>query len=278
MIGFIALSTYIFLKVDKASYYYSLLALLFVFRSEDQRKNEFLKGSYSREDYYKIKVVENFVIVLPFTIFLIIKGWILLSIAVILFSVFFTIFSDQMRRNTIEFTLPTPFSRFPFEFTRGFRKNIIIFFLAYCLVIISIIVKNFNLGVFALIITHYTSTFFFVRPEKNFFVWMHSQKSVGFLLYKIKTTLLNGLLLTMPSSLVLMMAYPQNFLIVFFVQLVGLLIVVLSLLLKYSTYPNELNIIQLFIIALSFAFPPLILFFIPFFFSKSVKRLKSILG
>jgi hypothetical protein len=278
MIVFFGLSSYIFSKVDNAFYLYPLFALLFVLRSEARRKNEFLKSCYSNKNYYKIKIVENFIIILPFSIFLIIKGGFLSSIAVLIVSALLTFFSDQLKRNTIEITLPTPFSKFPFEFTRGFRKNIIIFLLTYSLTVISLVVSNFNLGVFALIITHFTSTFFFVKPEKEFFVWIHSKKSVDFLLYKIKTTLINGLILTMPLSVALTMAYPQNFLTVFFIQLAGLSVVILSLLLKYSTYPNELNIIELFFIVLSFAFPPLILFLVPFFFSKSVKRLKPILG
>jgi hypothetical protein len=58
---------------------------------------------------------------------------------------------------------------------------------------------------------------------------------------------------------------------------VGIAVIITSIVSKYSNYPEELNIQQLFIIAISMIFPfiiPLIVFFL---YKRSLTNLKTIL-
>ena len=48
-------------------------------------------------------------------------------------------------RTSLNFSMPTPFSKNPFEFTTGFRRTLLIFPLAYALTVIAINVDNLNL-------------------------------------------------------------------------------------------------------------------------------------
>jgi hypothetical protein len=47
---------------------------------------------------------------------------------------------------------------------------------------------------------------------------------------------------------------------------------------KYSAYPGEMNLPEGMIIAISIYFPPLLLAIIPFFYTKSIRKLKYILN
>jgi hypothetical protein len=47
---------------------------------------------------------------------------------------------------------------------------------------------------------------------------------------------------------------------------------------KYSSFPNEMSLSQVILIGLSFMFPPILLIFIPLFYSQSIKKLNTILN
>jgi hypothetical protein len=47
---------------------------------------------------------------------------------------------------------------------------------------------------------------------------------------------------------------------------------------KYSSFPNEMNMSKVILIGLSFMFPPILLIFIPLFYSQSIKKLNTILN
>jgi len=67
---------------------------------------------------------------------------------------------------------------------------------------------------------------------------------------------------------------PENALVVFTAELVGILFVITALLGKYAYFPSEINIIPGFTIAISIFFPPFLLVSLPYFYFKAVKNLK----
>jgi hypothetical protein len=221
-----------------------------------------------------IRLLENLLVVLPFVIFLLYKQQfypilILVSISVLMILINF--------KTSYHFTIPTPFHKRPFEFTVGFRNTFPLFLLAYGLTIIAVVVGNFNLGIFALMLIFLTVLSFYVKPENEYFVWSYSKTPAGFLFDKIKTAFLYVFYLCVPALLLLSLFFFEEFGILLLFTLLGYLYLTMIICAKYAAYPNEMNIAQVIIIVLSFVFPPLLLVFIPFLANQSIYKLNGLL-
>ena len=101
-------------------------------------------------------------------------------------------------KSRFNFHLPTPFYKYPFEFTIGFRTNFILYIFAYFLTIMSIVVSNFNLGIFSLIATIIGCTTYFTYSENKFYIWIHSLNPKEFLYAKSKMIVLYTTILCSP--------------------------------------------------------------------------------
>ena len=222
----------------------------------------------------KIRLIENLLVSTPFVLFLLYKQQYIIAFSVYAISSLLSLFNKV---NRFDFVIPTPFFKFPFEFTSGFRKTFWIYLLAYILTYISISVDNFNLGIFSLIITFLTSMSFYFNQESIFYVWIHSSEPTGFLWEKIKIAVFYSILISIPISLSLIIFFPDRALIVIIFEILGVLFVLTSLLGKYAYYPLEISLIPGFAIGFSILFPPLLLAIIPYFYSKSKQNLGSIL-
>ncbi|MFB1041191.1 MAG: ABC transporter permease, partial [Polaribacter sp.] len=175
-------------------------------------------------------------------------------------------------------TIPTPFSKKPFEFTVGFRKTFYVFPIAYFLTYISVSVGNFNLGVFSMLLIGITCFSYHSKTENEYFVWNYNLSSKEFLLKKIKTCLTYFSVLSLPIIITLGISFFNqiDILIVFiFLSYAYLTAIIFA---KYSSFPNEINMSQVILIGLSFIFPPILLIFIPLFYSQSIKKLNTILN
>jgi hypothetical protein len=271
---FILISNYLFTKTEFASYLYGFIALGFVSRLSEPKRNDFLKSIFNKRKYQKLRAIENLIISLPFLIFLVYKGMFLVAIALILLAVSITLLNFN---TSLNFTIPTPFGKKPFEFTVGFRKTFFVFPIAYFLAYISIEVGNFNLGVFSMILIGIICFSYYSKLENEYFVWNFNLSSKEFLLEKIKICLVNFTLLTLPIFIALSIFFFNEVDILLLFFLLCYLYLVTIIVAKYSSFPNEMNITQGILIAVSFMFPPLLLLVIPHFYSRSIKRLNTIL-
>lgn len=271
--GFIAISFYFFKKIDYAEYFYLFIACYFVFKLCEERRNDFLKSCFG-DGFRKIRITENLLVSIPFAVFLcfeffFIAAVILLTLAVILAFVEF--------RRTLNFTIPTPFFKKPFEFTVGFRKTFYLFLALYLLTFKAISVNNFNLGMillmsgFVIILNYYT------KPEKEYYVWSYSVNARQFLFEKIKTALLFSTILSFPIVLILGISFFQNIHILFLFLAIGYISLIAMVVTKYSAYPNEINLHQGFMLAVGIIAPPLLMVMIPYFFVRAEKRLQHLL-
>ena len=281
----------IFIVLTVAFYYFSVLifkklifnyALLLYFafalwaliKNQKLSKINFLKINLIGKDYLQINLIENILICIPFVTYLFyslnLKYGFLLFIVSILFSFF-------PKNQKLNFVIPTPFKNYPFEFIIGFRKNFYIFIVIIIVFIQSIIVENENLGLISLLTLLYTSSFFYLQPEEKYYVWVYSLSPNKFIAQKIKIALINSFIISFPLILSLIIAYPSEILLILGVVVVGMLVIITSLITKYSNYPTELNIQQLFLIAISMIIPFLIPIVFLYAFPKARKELKKIL-
>ena len=275
LIAFVLLSEYIFHKTEFAKYLVILACLSFQFRLSEKRRTDFLLSTFGDKSKNKIRALENIIVCLPFALILAYKFLFLEAIILFLCSIIIALFSF---RTSLNFTIPTPFSKNPFEFTTGFRKTFLIFPLTYVLTAISIYVDNFNLGVFSILLMFLITLSYYSKPEEEYYVWAHANTPKSFLMKKMMIATKHSALLTIPISLGLLIFYPAKYDLILFFVLIGILFLWTMVLAKYSTFPSEINLPEGIIIAFALTFPPLILLIIPYFYTKSIKNLRLILN
>ena len=272
---FILLSNYLFEKTEFANYIYGLFALSLVSKLSEPKRNDFLKSIFNKSKYKKLRILENIIYCLPFTLYLIYQKQFVFSAMLILCVIIIMLFNFSTNLNV---TIPTPFSKKPFEFTVGFRKTFYVFPIAYFLAYISISVGNFNLGVFSMLLIGLTCFSYYSKIENDYFVWNYNLSSKEFLIEKTKTCLIFFTLLSLPIIIALSISFFEeiDILIVFILLCYAYLTTIIFA--KYSSFPNEMNMSQGILIAISFMFPPILLIFIPLFYSQSVKKLNTVLN
>jgi hypothetical protein len=272
---FALLSELLFYKTSLAKYILMLTALSALFGLGEKQRTEFVQTVFGDLQYRGIRMIENLIFVLPFMIVLIIKycfveTFVLLVSAVIL--AFFT------QRYDLNFTLPTPFSRRPFEYAVGFRKTFLFFPVAYALIVISLMVDNMNLGIFSMMLVFLVTLTYSSAPEFEYFVWIHSRSPKSFLKFKSLHAMKNASLLAAPILLSLSCFYPTQSFIFVALFLIGNLYVLTIVIIKYSVYPYEMNLPEGIVLTCSIFFPPILLLILPFYISKANRKLSSYLN
>ncbi|WP_437395387.1 ABC transporter permease [Flagellimonas lutimaris] len=275
LIAFVLLSEYIFHKTEFAKYLVILACLGFQLRLSEKSRTDFLLATFGDKSKMKIRVLENLIISFPFALILVYKSSFLEAIILLLCSITIALFSFHSNLN---FTIPTPFSKNPFEFTTGFRKTFLIFPLTYALSVIAINVGNFNLGIFSMSLMFLITLSYYSKPEEEFYVWVHANTPKSFLMKKMMIATKNSTLLTIPISLGLLIFYPAEYNLILLFLFIGILFLWTMVLAKYSAFPSEINLPEGIIIAFALSFPPLILLIIPYFYTKSIKNLRLILN
>ncbi len=272
--GFMGLSIYLFTKTEYAQYCYSLIALWAVIKYAENSRNDFLKFTYKKKIYLKVRITENIILVLPFVLFLVYKKEFFHALFLIAFSIM-SIFFKPYRK--VAFILPTPFYKKPFEFIVGFRKWIIGIVLTYVVTGISLMYQNFNLGLFSLGFVFLICLSFYNEPENVFFVWMYKLNARRFLAEKIATATMFATIIALPISLALIIFFKTNIIVVAGVQFLGYCYLSAAILAKYANYPKKMNLPNSILLLLGIVLPVLLAGLIPFFYHQSNKQLKAIL-
>jgi hypothetical protein len=273
--AFVLLSEYIFQKTAFAKYLVILTCLSLQFKLSEKNRTDFLLSTFGDKTKMRISIIENLILYVPFFSILLYKSFIIEACILFLCSIILALFSFHSNFNL---TIPTPFSKKPFEFSTGFRKTFLIFPIAYALTVIAINVDNLNLGIFAFLLVFLTSFSYYHKPEQEYYVWVHAETPKAFLMNKILNASKNTTLLAIPIIISLLVFYPSEFELILVFFLIGLLFLWTVILAKYSAYPGAMNLPEGMIIALSIYFPPLLLAIIPFFYTKSINKLKYLLN
>jgi hypothetical protein len=275
LVLFILFSEYVFQKTEFAKYLAIFTCMSIQIQLSEKNRTEFLLSTFGDKTKNKLRIIENLIICIPFFIILIYKNQFLEASILLLGSIVFAFLKLQ---DVFNITLSTPFSKNLFEFSVGFRKTFFIFPIAYILTIIAIKVDNLNLGIFSFLLLFLTTMGFYSKPENEYYVWIYKSNGMLFLKNKLLSASKNVTLLVSPIIITLLLYFTSEFQLVLIFFIAGMLFQWTIILAKYSVYPQEMNLIEGIIIALSFYFPPLLLAIIPFFYKKSIKKLKVILN
>jgi hypothetical protein len=272
---FALLSELLFYKTSLAKYLLMLTALSAMFGLGEKQRTEFLQTVFGDTQYRSIRIVENLIFALPFMIVLSIRSC-FVEAAVLSASAIVLAFFTQ--RNSFNLTLPTPFSRRPFEYSIGFRKTFLFFPIAYTLTIIAIVVDNMNLGIFSMMLIFLVALTYSSSPEHEYYVWIHSRSPKSFLKQKCLHAMKNASLLAAPILLALSCFYPIQIFIFVALFLIGNLYVLTIVIMKYSAYPHEMNLPEGIVLTCSIFFPPILLLILPLYISKANRKLSPILN
>jgi len=274
LVGFFGISIYLFNRSEFAEYIYVLSALTLIGKLSEIRRTEFLQLCFGDTKMKAIRITENLFVSFPFLIILLYKQHFLSALLLFVLTIILALVNF---RTTLNFIIWTPFAKEPFEFTTGFRNTFYLIFTAYALAVVSVIVNNFNLGVFAFLLMFVTTISYYSKPENEYYVWTYNLNPRQFLFSKIKTALLFSTALALPIALIITIFFHHNIGMVLLLLLIGWAFQIFIIVSKYSSYPDDMNIIQGVIFALSIWFPPMLIFIIPFLFQKSEKRLSNLL-
>jgi hypothetical protein len=275
ILTFAGLSAYLFQKTPFAPYLYLLIALSFISSRSEKNRNDFLKMCFNTRSYYLTRLAENLLIAFPFALYL---SWEMEWIPVILLLSLSGIMVFTAHSIQLNFTLPTPFSKHPYEFATGFRKTILLQLFAFFLTIMAIAAGNFNLGVFSLALLFLVVFSFYTDPEPDFYVWVYNKSTAGFLFGKIGRALLQSSILTLPVLIILLLLMDGDWQILLLFQGMGYLLLFAVILVKYASYPDRMYLPYLILLGMGIYFPPLLLGLIPYLFIKSNQHLKELLG
>ncbi len=239
LIAFVLLSEYIFHKTEFAKYLVFLACLSFQFKLSEKGRTDFLLSTFGDKSKNKIRVLENLIICIPFISILAYKNLFFEACILFLCSIILALFSFQ---SNLKFTIPTPFSKRPFEFSTGFRKTFFVFPIAYALTIIAVNVGNLNLGIFSMLLIFLTTLSYYSKPEGEYYVWVHADTPKSFLKKKIILATKNSVLLTIPILVGLLIFYLIEFELILLFLLIGTLFLWTMILAKYSAFPEGINL------------------------------------
>lgn len=244
-----------------------------LFLLTEKNRNDFLKNTFNKKDFYTIRLVENSLVILPSFIILLVQRQWMQAMALPPLSLVFVFITLR----TFGRSIPTPFTRKPFEFILGFRRSYPILLVLYLLAAIGFYVANPNLVLFCVACITLTSVFYYQLPEPEFYLWNHRHRPAAFLFRKFRRGVGQCLVYTLPLLVIYSVIFPE---ILFhaILLLTGIFFLVpFVITLKYVAYPREINFPEGFALALCFSFYPLILALFPFYYSKALKNLKSYL-
>lgn len=272
---FIASSVYIFTFNQYSNWIYISVGVLVVFKLGNENRIELLKSLFIKADFYKVRLIENTLVSIPFIAYLIFKGSYLFAVALVLISLLLVVFSFNQKVN---FTIPTPFKKIPFEFIVGFRNTLLLMFVAVFLVFKSVEVGNFNLGLFAQGVMILLSLSFYLKPENDFFVWIFAMDSERFLKKKVFHAFIGYIILTIPFVITLSWFFTDEWMFILGLEFLGTLYLVAMVFAKYAAFPNEISLPQAVFLAVCVWFPPMLIIVIPYFYIQSNKKLNFLLG
>ncbi len=235
---FVGASVFLFYKTEYAPYVYILAAIASFMKLGNPRRSDLLRTCFTKNGYTKLRMLENLAVALPFAIFLSAKALFGEAFLVLLISVFLSLLKIKQLGT---FTLPTPFSRHPFEFVTGFRQSVFGLISAYVLTVISLSVGNVNLGIFSVLLVYLICFTYYLNPENEYFIWIFNCKPPVFLIRKAATAIVYSFVLTLPMVCILAVFFPERWATLVGVQLLGLLFLIATVLAKYSVYPGQIN-------------------------------------
>lgn len=271
---FVGFSLYAIAKGDWGANLYAVLGLSMTTFLNGERRLDFLKSIFSLADYRRMRLLENVSVIAPFSLMLLLSGELWMALALFPAAILIVLWPFKP---VFGAAIPTPFSRWPFEYAVGFRKAWPFLVAVYGITGIAFWVDNYALGLFASWLIYLITLSFHYLPEHEFYIWIYHHTPQRFLRLKTGRAILFSTVLCMPVIVPLCFFYPDRMLETAWIVPVGCVYLAALILAKYSAYPHEMSVPSFFILTTGIFFPPFLVLFIPFFYRKAIRQLRTIL-
>ena len=264
----------LFSRTSYARWIYVGIAAAALLQMCSSTRLRFLRQVFDRSTYWRIRMFESMLVIAPFVLFLLYMGevWFIFGLLALALAAL------PLRIGaTGAVALPTPFSERPFEFAVGFRSSIGILFIAYILLVVGIYADNGNLGIATLLLVVFVCANYYAWSEPSLYVWIYRLTPRSFLGMKVRTAFLHLTVVLLPIVLAIGCFFPDDWLLVSAMSVAGYGYLALTVLAKYAAFPRGVSIPKGVFMLLSFAFPPLLLVSIPYFFRQAKNNIALIL-
>lgn len=281
---FIFLSAMLFVKTPYAGWVYCGLAIYIVTELQPAKHNDYLRQMLPRSMFFKAKLAENLVILLPFFL---VMAWyhtwlqLLTAIACI---IPYSWFNLKMPKPKLK-ALRTPYAPYAFEHNMVFRSMFVVYIIYILLLVIGAVVQNFYVFLAPFFIMLFFSTTAYSLPEEPFYIWIYKTGAGNFLFSKLKTLVVNYSITFAPFLLLGALFYTSQLPVVLLCLVVGILALAGCLFIKYHFYPSAIvvQVSQLVFFAFTVAcmasplMLPAVVLFLLFSFLRAKRNLKFIL-
>ncbi|MFD2599257.1 hypothetical protein ACFSQ3_09855 [Sphingobacterium corticis] len=257
-------------------YPFVLIGLQFILLKSLSSRTQLLalRQIFSASQYYRIRFLENYLVSLPIIALALVHPQWLLCLAVVIMPGII-VFSGAMAISGL--VVPTPFSKKPFEFALLFRKAWWIWMLLHALCLISLLYGNENLAFVLLGATALIALQAYDVVEDEHLVWNYVLSPKRYLWMKFIRGVKDLLIWTLPMLILVLIRFPEGIWMILLLCFVVILLLGLTILMKYSRYPSRPGVVEILAFAFSVAtIIPLPLLCIHLY-KKSVRRLKQCL-
>lgn len=275
LIGLLVLLNYLFTVYPiYAPYVIALIGLQASGFLSHHDRNEFLKISFSSQEYYKIRTIENLLFASPFLILLMIHTEFIVATVFLTLSVLMLFLKVKAFNQK---AIPTPFKKKPFEFIIGFRNNWTTLIILYILFCIGLSFDNFNLGLVCMALAGFSQIRNYDLTESELYVWNYSMEPREFLWFKLKRACVQLITIVFPMVLALIILYPSYFIFSICVLVICCIGISFFITIKYAVFPRAIQIPEYLLFCIGIVLLPLAFFLFPYYFNKASQNLKSIL-
>lgn len=281
---FTIVSVAIFQKLPYAVWVYLVLALFSLLELQPPMMNAMLRHQVRPGTFFKAKLLENILIVIPFVVFLGCKMQWGAAALLLLIVVPYSYYSFSLPKAKLR-ALPSPFPAHAFEYHNMFRMVMPVYVIYLLLLVVGVISGNFYVMLVPFFLLLFVMQMAYGLPEDVSYIWLYRCTAARFLQKKLLVLLLSYSCTFLPFLLTALIFYTSSFGIAVLCFITGLIALTGALFIKYQFYPSVLvtQITQLIFFGFAvsaIASPPvfiIILLFIAFSYARAKRNLKSIL-
>lgn len=270
----VGLSFALYSQTSYAGFIVAFMATSWILKLSNSERFEFLKLQFKKVDFIRIRIIENVSIAIPFVVILGLKAdWIPL-LCLLLLSI---LLAFHKQRDLLSFAIPTPFGKHPFEFIIGLRTFYFVYPIVCSLMLIAHNVENPNLGLVAVGASCLLSLAFYQNPETPFWVWNHALSAKTFLLKTVTRSLKQHIITNLVVVILAVILFPAYWYFALIIFLSSSVLLAITVIAKYSSFPNQLSIVDSIYLGLSLAVPLFLPLAFYYFTKKSTRQLSQLL-
>lgn len=235
----VVLSALLYDKAPYADWIYAAVAMGTVTELQNDKTNNVLRQMLTKQLFFKVKLLENVMILLPFIIIMAYyQSWLPL-LSVLLLIIPYSYSSKKLPKPQIR-SLATPYKGYAYEGNFAFRAMFVAYIIYVGLLVVGSLVQNPYVLFIPFFILLYCLQAAYGELESPIYIWTYRMSAGKFLRQKLYTLLRNYIITFLPFLLLGVVIYNEEWQMFLFSFCIGLLSIIGSLFIKYHFYPSRI--------------------------------------